>query len=152
MTLLEQPRILSVRHPWAYLIVHGIKDVENRGHEVAYRGPVLIQAGKTCPRRYVLETLEDLVDDGFLAPAACPTFEQLRATAGHIIGQVELVCVQQNPNSNRWSALEGWSWQLEHAKVLCRPIPYSAMLGLLRCPAEIARAVESIGFETGDAA
>lgn len=38
-------KYLSVRHPWAHLIVAGIKPVENRPWSTAYRGPVLIHAG-----------------------------------------------------------------------------------------------------------
>ncbi len=39
-------KALSVRQPWAWLIVHGFKDIENRTWRTGYRGPVLIHAGK----------------------------------------------------------------------------------------------------------
>lgn len=41
-------RILTVRQPWAWAIVHGGKDVENRVRNIAgdYRGPVAIHAAK----------------------------------------------------------------------------------------------------------
>jgi hypothetical protein len=35
---------LSVRQPWAWLIVRGTKDIENRSHRTHHRGPLLIQA------------------------------------------------------------------------------------------------------------
>ena len=38
-------KYLRVRHPWAHLIVEGIKPVENRPWSTDYRGPVLIHAG-----------------------------------------------------------------------------------------------------------
>lgn len=40
-------RILTVRQPWAWAIIHGGKDVENRVRNLAgsYRGPVAIHAG-----------------------------------------------------------------------------------------------------------
>ena len=38
---------LSIRQPWAWLIVNGYKDIENRDWPTRYRGPVLIHAGKT---------------------------------------------------------------------------------------------------------
>lgn len=38
---------LSVRQPWAWLIVNGFKPVENRTWPTPYRGPVLIHASKT---------------------------------------------------------------------------------------------------------
>lgn len=39
-------RILTVRQPWASLIVLGFKPVENRGWQTDYRGDVGILAGK----------------------------------------------------------------------------------------------------------
>jgi hypothetical protein len=36
---------LSIRQPWAWLIVHGFKDIENRAWRTAYRGPFLVHAG-----------------------------------------------------------------------------------------------------------
>jgi hypothetical protein len=37
---------LSVRQPFAWLITHGIKPVENRVWRTNYRGPILIHAGQ----------------------------------------------------------------------------------------------------------
>lgn len=37
-------KALSIRQPWAHLIVAGIKRVENREWSTAYRGPLLIHA------------------------------------------------------------------------------------------------------------
>lgn len=39
-------RALSIQQPWAWLIVNGYKDVENRTWSSGYRGPVLIHAGR----------------------------------------------------------------------------------------------------------
>jgi len=41
---------LSIQQPWAWLIVNGWKDVENRGWPTRFRGPVLIHAGKRWDR------------------------------------------------------------------------------------------------------
>ena len=40
-------KALSIKQPWAWLIVNGWKDVENRSWNTHYRGRVLIHAGKT---------------------------------------------------------------------------------------------------------
>lgn len=37
---------LSIQQPWAWLIVNGFKDIENRSWSTRFRGPVLIHAGK----------------------------------------------------------------------------------------------------------
>lgn len=41
---------LSIRQPWAWLIVNGHKDVENRDWPTQFRGPLWIHAGKTEDR------------------------------------------------------------------------------------------------------
>jgi hypothetical protein len=39
-------KVISIRNPWANLIVRGIKPVENRTWKTDYRGPLLIHASK----------------------------------------------------------------------------------------------------------
>lgn len=43
-------RTLSILQPWAWLIVYGHKDVENRTWSTAYRGRFLVHAGKRWGR------------------------------------------------------------------------------------------------------
>lgn len=38
-------KALSIRQPWAWLIVHGHKTIENRTWRTKFRGPVLIHTG-----------------------------------------------------------------------------------------------------------
>lgn len=40
-------RALSIRQPWAWLIVNGFKDIENRDWPTNIRGRFLVHAGKT---------------------------------------------------------------------------------------------------------
>lgn len=42
-------KALSIRQPWAHLIVHCGKDVENRDWPTRYRGPLLIHAAARRP-------------------------------------------------------------------------------------------------------
>lgn len=48
------PKIaISIRQPWAWLIVNGWKNIENRNWRNKFRGPVLIHAGKgMTPEEY----------------------------------------------------------------------------------------------------
>lgn len=39
-------KCITVKQPWASLIVHGIKDIENRTWKTNFRGRVLIHAGR----------------------------------------------------------------------------------------------------------
>lgn len=48
-------KILVIRQPWAWLIVHGDKDIENRTWKTHYRGPLLIQASAGRPTKRMLE-------------------------------------------------------------------------------------------------
>lgn len=49
-------KALSILQPWAWLIVHGYKPVENRRWRTNYRGPLLIHAGK----KWGVEQKQDL--------------------------------------------------------------------------------------------
>ncbi len=40
-------KALSIRQPWAWVIVNGLKDIENRKWNTRFRGPFLVHAGKT---------------------------------------------------------------------------------------------------------
>jgi len=44
-------KALSIRQPWAWLIVNGYKDIENRSWHTNYRGPVLIHASAAKPSK-----------------------------------------------------------------------------------------------------
>jgi hypothetical protein len=46
-SLLREPAVaLSVQQPWAWLIAHGWKPVENRTWRTSFRGPLWIHAGQ----------------------------------------------------------------------------------------------------------
>lgn len=81
---------LSIRQPWAWLILHAGKDIENRSWPTRFRGRVLIHAGKGMTR----DEYEDA--EGFTAMAGYldgfPAFEHL--PRGGVVGSVEIIdCV-----------------------------------------------------------
>lgn len=84
----DAPQALSIRQPWAWLIVNGFKDIENRSWPTRFRGLVLIHAGLR-------------IDDGFEDSQNWPwaierpdDFE-----FGGIVGQAEIVdCVTASPS------------------------------------------------------
>lgn len=81
---------ISVRQPWAWLLIHGGKDVENRTWSTKVRGRVLIHAAKGMTR-YEYENARDETMAEF-AFVNFPTFEGL--ARGGVIGSVEIVdCV-----------------------------------------------------------
>ena len=48
-------KVIVIRQPWAWLIVNGIKDIENRSWRTRYRGPLLIQASARRPSQREME-------------------------------------------------------------------------------------------------
>lgn len=46
MTIAPGPRVLSVKQPWAWAIVSGLKHVENRSWATPYRGTIYIHASR----------------------------------------------------------------------------------------------------------
>ena len=86
---------LSVRQPWAWLILHAGKDIENRNWPTRFRGRVLIHAGKGMTRLEYAEAFDLLDEIETTGKLAIPTFEQLRR--GGIVGEVEIVdCVYES--------------------------------------------------------
>jgi hypothetical protein len=85
-------RALSIRQPWAWLIVHGFKPVENRDWSTEYRGPLLIHASKTITQKGYAEIVAGLAEAlGDRAPVL-PPLAQLQL--GGIVGMVDVVdCV-----------------------------------------------------------
>lgn len=91
---------LSIRQPWAWLIVHGHKDVENRTWETSFRGRLLIHAsGRFTQREY--EEAEAVVLGIMGGSFRLPSYEDLRRQCGGVVGEATLVdCVRQS--SSRW--------------------------------------------------
>lgn len=99
-------RALSIRQPWAWLIVHGEKPVENRSWSTNVRGRILIHAS----RRYDV-----------LADVAVPIDEPL--DFGGIVGEAEIVdCVQEH--ESEWFT-GPYGLVLKNAKTL----PFRAVRG-----------------------
>jgi len=52
-------KIITIRQPWADLIVNGPKNIENRTWATAYRGPVFIHASLNVNRALCLKYRRD---------------------------------------------------------------------------------------------
>jgi hypothetical protein len=80
---------ISVRQPWAWLIVNGFKDIENRGWATKRRGRVLIHAAKGLTRDEYARAAEFAL---FANGTVVPEFESL--PRGGIVGAATIVdCV-----------------------------------------------------------
>ena len=83
---------LSVRQPWAWLIVNGWKNVENRTWSTNVRGRILIHASKGMTRfeyEFFIETAHNIsLTHPFPLGLTVPAFEDL--PRGGIVGQARL--------------------------------------------------------------
>ena len=123
---------ISVRQPWASLILLAGKDIENRTWETRVRGPILIHAAKGMTKREYLDAM-DFADAngtrriGHLLDA----FEPGNLPRGGIIGSVNLAdCVYQSDSP--------W-FQGPYGFVLRDPkplpfIPFKGQLGFFDVP------------------
>jgi len=120
-------KALSVRQPWAFLLVSGFKDIENRTWPTKVRGRIYIHAGMTSDvnvpgrsltEQWILERLSDVEREAYyLHPKH----------RGVIIGEVDIVdCVTESDSP--W--FEGpYGFVLRNPKAYDRPIPWKGRLG-----------------------
>lgn len=116
-------KTLSVRQPEAWLLVNGIKDVENRTWTTGYRGPLLIHASAKAMTRADWEWLGDVCDDYEVA-LPDPSAVHL----GAIVGTVWLADIVANSESPWWDG-ESLAWECS-GFLEFEPIPCKGKLGL----------------------
>ena len=146
-------RALTVQQPWAWAIVHGGKDVENRTQAWSYRGPLAIHAGLAKPEQHNLASVAHQKAHGTEIPS--------HLVFGAIIGVVDLVSVH-----SEWDCMGGptealctpWAQtacrgshdeecpastrpmvhlELANPRALAQPIPCKGRLGLWTPPADV---------------
>ena len=87
---------LSIRQPWAWLIFHTGKDIENRSWTTQFRGRILIHAGKGMTQMEY-EEAELFVLEECRENIKIPPPSQLER--GGIVGSVEIVGCVSSSNS-----------------------------------------------------
>ena len=121
-------RALTLIQPWAWLVVHGGKRIENRGWSTQLRGEFLVHAAKGMTREQYYGAL------AFTAKAApevsVPPAESLER--GGIVGVAEIFGVLPRPVSDAsrdgWRMLGQFGFQLRNV----RPLPFLPCRGLQR--------------------
>ena len=127
-------RALSVRQPWAELIVSGQKRYELRTWRTSVRGRIWVHAARTV--QWPCVRLAGL--------------SRASLTIGAIIGSVEIVdCVpftssiaeelrRADASFGDVGEVTGFAWILAAPERLPQPIPYRGALGLFRVPVDVA--------------
>lgn len=120
-------KALTIKEPWATLIIEKYKEYEFRSWKTNYRGKILIHAGLS---------LEKDMEERFKE-------YNLKYSCGNIIGEAELVdCILVDESFNdklrhinplvyaRSNHVETFAWKLENIKKYDNPIPCKGKLGL----------------------
>jgi hypothetical protein len=108
-------KALSIKNPWATLIAHGIKDIENRTWRTKFKGRIYIHV--SSPKKFHVE----LTDPQMIqALPLIPLFTDGKVSFGAIIGEVDIIdCVQNHQSIWAEKAAHGekpiWNWVLENA-------------------------------------
>lgn len=124
-------KALTIKQPWAHLIVTGQKDIENRSWATAYRGPVLIHAGKSLD----VDGLDWLRACGVTVP------HDRYLDRGGFVGVAWLAdCVTRSDSD--W--FEGpYGFVLTGVR-RCQFYPCKGALGLWNVPDDVARAIQVV--------
>lgn len=113
-------KALSIRQPWAWLIVNGYKDIENRSWNTKFRGQVLIHAASTKPTPgewYEAQRIASSLGIAF------PSFEEM--DKGGIVGYATITGTCESSSSPWFFGPVGF--QLSGAKTL----PFQPLRGRL---------------------
>lgn len=124
-------KALSIRQPWAWLILQGFKPVENRTWETMYRGPLLIHAGQTMTRADYEACALFIQSDSRIRHVlhALPARDQFHL--GGIVGKANLVACTRAHESPWFVGPFGLVLQgAEH----CEFRPLKGALGLFNAP------------------
>ncbi|MDO4283414.1 MAG: ASCH domain-containing protein [Clostridia bacterium] len=120
-------KVLTIKQPWATLIMSGLKRFEFRSWKTNYRGELLIHAGKSIDK----EAMKRLA---IYLPENLPI--------GKIIGKVSMVdCIlldknlkeellKENPDIYKNSQIGEFAWQVENIEAFDYPIEINGKLGL----------------------
>ena len=140
-------KALTVKQPWAGLIVAGVKNIENRTWHTYYSGALAIHASASPDRNAEREMRAML---GVAYP------ETLCAVTGAIIGVVDLTALvwtaqdgvteTDHPTLTE-NALAWWNrdcvgFVLENARALKTPLTCKGALGLWTVPADLEQKIE----------
>ncbi|WP_289091125.1 ASCH domain-containing protein [uncultured Bacteroides sp.] len=127
-------KAISIKQPWASLIAHGIKDIENRTWKCPqkYIGQrILIHASKVRTKDYFIPK------SLFINSKVCSILESKELPEGAIIGSVVIAdCVQNHLSV--WAKKGVWNWVLKDAVLFDKPIrEVKGRLGFWDCNLDI---------------
>lgn len=132
-------KTLSILQPWAWLIVTGQKDIENRSWPTKVRGRIFVHAGKTYTRETHLQFCENMPH------VRLPDFDIIKAETGAIVGSVDIVdCVMHHPSP--WKDAGSFGFVLANPEP-CGPVRWRGQLGFFEVdPLDVHNAAMNKGL------
>lgn len=124
-------KALSVKNPWGYLIVLGIKDIENRSWRTNFRGTCYIHvSGQIYPffkGNNLAFTVDQWAEINKKVDVSIPNEHEKFFITSAVIGEVEIIdCVQNHPSTWAEKAAPGekpiWNWVLANPVLYDKPI------------------------------
>jgi hypothetical protein len=101
---------LSIKQPWAWVIVNGFKDIENRDWPTRFTGKFFVHTGKNFDKWVSVSQFRDLLDKENYN-RLCIEWEKL--PTGGIVGVSEIVdCVDYS--ASKWFVGE-WGFVLKNS-------------------------------------
>lgn len=117
---------LTIKQPWASLIMLGVKDIENRSWTTGYRGPLWVHAGKAWAD-------DEWPDDPALRFFDFSHFtrESIHVPRGSLLGTVDL-CNIITDSESPWAIKGQNHWVIRNPRSLFKPLPWRGQTGLWR--------------------
>jgi hypothetical protein len=122
---------LSIRPAWAWAIIHGGKDVENRAMRTRFRGRFLVHASLALKQSDYEKAMQALCTAG--EQAILPPRDEF--AAGGLIGSVELVDVAEHSDSV-WFAPGCFAWVLRNPRPM-EFLPYRGRRNWFHIPDDL---------------
>ena len=116
-------KALSLKQPWATIIVNGVKPIENRRWKSHYRGPLLVHASKTWDKDGAAWIVK-------LKPELNGLIYWSNHLKGKIIGQVEMTDCVTHYDSEWFFGPYGFIFENPHEFHGDQAIPYKGQLGI----------------------
>lgn len=127
-------KALSIRQPWAWLITHGLKDVENRTWPTRFRGNVLIHAAKRMTQAEFDNAIAFASSIG--ADVSKVMTNTYKLERGGIVGVATIAdCLRDS--TSPWQMPNCWGFRIANAKPLPL-IPCKGALGFFEVPNDVA--------------
>lgn len=122
----DSMKVITIKNPWAELIINGYKKYEFRNWKTKYRGKILIHTSIN-PDKNIIKSFDNL---------------NLKYQNGYIIGEAEIVdCIEISREFENKLIREnkqvygmtigrqGYAWKLKNIKKYDKPIPIKGKLG-----------------------